>query len=110
MFNEPRQLIIVYKDELALNFMRKLIEINDDKDETIVGTRTRHPMDGDVRGLATKDGKLLCRELINYSTNGGYAAHGHSITAKCAGIFQNLYKNKYAMIEPNTSEKPAKNV
>ena len=63
------------------------------REETMVGTRTRHPMDGDVRGLATKDGKLLCRELINYSTNGGYAAHGHSITAKCAGIFQNLYKN-----------------
>ena len=41
MFNEPRQLIIVYKDELALNFMRKLIETNDDKDETIVGTRDK---------------------------------------------------------------------
>ncbi|MBO6134866.1 MAG: xanthine dehydrogenase molybdenum-binding subunit XdhA [Lachnospiraceae bacterium] len=63
------------------------------REDTMIGTRTRHPMDGDVRGLATKDGKLLCRELKNYSTNGGYAAHGHSITAKCAGIFQNLYKN-----------------
>ena len=63
------------------------------REETIVGTRTRHPMDGDVKGLCTKDGKLLTRELVNYSTNGGYAAHGHSITAKCAGIFQNLYKN-----------------
>ena len=71
------------------------IEIS--REETIVGTRTRHPMDGDVRGLATKDGKLLCRELVNYSTNGGYAAHGHSITAKCAGIFQNLYKNPYGV-------------
>lgn len=68
-----------------------ILEIS--REETIIGTRTRHPMDGDVRGLATKDGKLLCRELVNYSTNGGYAAHGHSITAKCAGIFQNLYKN-----------------
>ena len=63
------------------------------REETIIGTRTRHPMDGDVKGLCTKDGKLLTRELVNYSTNGGYAGHGHSITAKCAGIFQNLYKN-----------------
>ena len=68
-----------------------LLEVS--REETIIGTRTRHPMAGDVRGLCTKDGKLLCRELVNYSTNGGYAAHGHSITAKCAGIFQNLYKN-----------------
>ena len=72
-----------------------LLEIS--REETMIGTRTRHPMDGDVRGLATKDGKLLCRELKNYSTNGGYAGHGHSITAKCAGIFQNLYKNPYGV-------------
>ena len=26
------------------------------REETIIGTRTRHPMDGDVRGLITKDG------------------------------------------------------
>ena len=68
-----------------------LLEIS--REETIVGTRTRHRMDGDVKGLATKDGKLLCRKLTNYVANGGYASHGNSITAKCAGIFKNLYKN-----------------
>lgn len=69
-----------------------LLEVS--REETIVGTRTRHKMDGDVKGLATKDGKLLCRKLTNYVTNGGYASHGNSITAKCAGIFKNLYKNE----------------
>lgn len=64
------------------------------REETIVGTRTRHKMDGDVRGLMTKDGKLLCRELVDYVANGGYAGHGNSITAKCAGIFKNIYKDE----------------
>ena len=32
-----------------------LLEISGE--ETIVGTRTRHRMDGDVKGLATKDRK-----------------------------------------------------
>ena len=68
-----------------------ILEIS--REETIVGTRTRHRMDGDVKGVCTKDGKLLFRKLTNYVANGGYASHGNSITAKCAGIFKNLYKN-----------------
>lgn len=67
------------------------------REETIVGTRTRHPMDGDVRGLITKDGKYLARELKNYVQNGGYAGHGNSITAKCAGIFKNIYRDEYGV-------------
>ena len=36
---EKRKLIVVYKkkDELALNYLKKLVETNDDKDEKIVG-------------------------------------------------------------------------
>ena len=65
------------------------------REETIYGTRTRHKMEGEVRGLMTKDGKLLCRELVDYVSNGGYAGHGNSITAKCAGIFKNMYKDEF---------------
>lgn len=64
------------------------------REETIIGTRTRHPMDGDVRGLITKDGKYVARELVNYVQNGAYAGHGASITAKCTGIFKNIYKDE----------------
>ena len=39
MFNEKRSLVIVYKDELLLNQMRKLIETNDDTEDSIVGVR-----------------------------------------------------------------------
>jgi hypothetical protein len=41
MFNEPQKLIVVYKDELVLNQLKKLIDTNDDDVEngTIVGTK-----------------------------------------------------------------------
>ena len=39
-YNEPKTLIVVYKDELALNQIKKLVETNDDKNhDTVVGTK-----------------------------------------------------------------------
>ena len=73
-----------------------LLEIS--REETITSTRTRHKMDADVKGVCTKDGKLLFRSLTNYVNNGAYASHGNSITAKCSGIFKNLYKNPMGCI------------
>lgn len=44
-FSEPKTLIVVYKDELMVNQLKKLVETNDDLDEgSIVGVR-----DGSVR-------------------------------------------------------------
>ena len=39
MFYEPKTLIIVYKDEMLANQMKKLIETKDDTDGSITGTR-----------------------------------------------------------------------
>ncbi len=40
MYTEPQTLIVVYKDELLLNQLRKLVETNDDVEEkSVVGTR-----------------------------------------------------------------------
>ncbi len=48
MFGEPQTLIVVYKDELMLNQLKKLVETNDDNDEeNVIGTR-----DGSVRIVA----------------------------------------------------------
>ena len=49
MFNEKQKLIVVYKDELVLNQLKKLIDTNDDDAEngTIVGTE-----DGSVTVIA----------------------------------------------------------
>ena len=38
MFYEPKTLIIVYKDEMLANQMKKMIETKDDVEETIIGT------------------------------------------------------------------------
>lgn len=47
-FGEPKTIIVVYKDELLINHLKKLIETNDDiNDNNIIGTR-----DGSVRIVA----------------------------------------------------------
>ena len=38
MFTEPQTLIVVYKDEVVLNQLKKLVETKDDKEGEIVGT------------------------------------------------------------------------
>ncbi len=37
MFGKKRNLIVVYKDELILNQLRKLVESNDDQEDAVVG-------------------------------------------------------------------------
>lgn len=44
MFNETKSLIVVYKDEMLVNQVRKLVETKDDTEDAIVGTR-----DGSVK-------------------------------------------------------------
>lgn len=39
MFENKRNLIVVYKDELVFNLLRKLIQTNDDTSDGIVGTK-----------------------------------------------------------------------
>lgn len=38
-YNDPKTLIAVYKDELALNQIKKLVESNDDSADSITGTK-----------------------------------------------------------------------
>jgi hypothetical protein len=56
MYEEPQTLIVVYKDELALNELRKLVETNDDVLESsqIVGTK-----DGSVSIIAWTEKEWL---------------------------------------------------
>ena len=39
MFEKKKTLIVVYKDELLMNQLKKMVETHDDNDEGIVGTR-----------------------------------------------------------------------
>ena len=39
MFETKKTLIVVYKDELLMNQLKKMVETHDDNDESVVGTR-----------------------------------------------------------------------
>ena len=39
MFEIKKTLIVVYKDELLMNQLKKMIETHDDREDSVVGTR-----------------------------------------------------------------------
>ena len=39
MFETKKTLIVVYKDELLMNRLKKMVETRDDSEEDVVGTR-----------------------------------------------------------------------
>lgn len=65
------------------------------REETIQGTRTRHAIKADCKGIVTKDGRILTRKLDAYANNGAYASHGHAICANCGNVFKDLYRDEY---------------
>ncbi|MDO4265249.1 MAG: molybdopterin-dependent oxidoreductase [Eubacteriales bacterium] len=71
------------------------VKLEISREETISGTRTRHAIKGECKGIATRDGRLLARSLKAYANNGGYASHGHAICANCCTVFKDLYADAY---------------
>ena len=65
------------------------------REECISMTRTRHAAKGVVRGLATKDGKLLAREGDIYTNKGAYASHGHAVTGGMVTNFKDILHDEY---------------
>lgn len=51
------------------------------REECMLCTRNRHPMDLDVKLGVNNDGTLKARQMEVISLTGGYASHGHSIVA-----------------------------
>jgi len=51
------------------------------REECMLCTRNRHPMDLDVQLGVKSDGTLTARQMEVISLTGGYASHGHSIVA-----------------------------
>ena len=64
------------------------------REETISGTRTRHAIEGKCRGIVTRDGRILARQLEAFANNGAYASHGHAICANCGNVFKDLYRDR----------------
>ncbi|MGN0371346.1 MAG: xanthine dehydrogenase subunit XdhA [Enterocloster sp.] len=79
---------------LSISVGGRPVRLEISREETISGTRTRHAMKGKCRGLVTKDGRVLARQLEAYANNGGYASHGHAICANCGNVFKDLYRDR----------------
>lgn len=78
---------------LTMSVGGRPVRLEISREETISGTRTRHAIEGVCRGLVTKDGTVLARQLDAYANNGGYASHGHAICANCGNVFKDLYRD-----------------
>ena len=60
--------------------------------EEVFGTsRVRHPMHFKLRTAVESNGRLLARDMECLSINGGYASHGHAVTANAGAKFRQLY-------------------
>lgn len=72
------------------------------REETFIASRVRHAMEFSFRTGVKKDGTITARELKAVAINGGYASHGHSVTANCGSKFRQLYDQQAIKYEATT--------
>lgn len=68
-----------------------LIKLDIPREETFVCNRVRHSIRSHIISWVRPDGTYVARKLEAFSDQGAYASHGHSICAKGAGAFPQLY-------------------
>ena len=68
-----------------------LVKIDVPREETFVNNRVRHAIRNHIISWVRPDGTFAARKLEAFSDQGAYASHGHSICAKGAGAFPQLY-------------------
>ena len=76
---------------LSLQTGGHLVKIDVSREETFVCNRTRHSIRSHIISWVRPDGTYAARKLEAFSDQGAYASHGHSICAKGAGAFPQLY-------------------
>lgn len=67
------------------------VKVEMTREETFLCSRTRHAIAYHLRAGATKDGKLVARDMDAVSNQGGYASHGHGIVANGATAWRHMY-------------------
>lgn len=67
------------------------VQIDLDREETILNTRIRHPISVDIKCGVTHDGTLKALTLNVISNTGAYASHGHSIAKAAGGKLPPMY-------------------
>ena len=70
----------------------KTILLDISREETFQNTRSRHPIRFNCTAIVNPEtGRLLGRECIADSQQGGYASHGHAIVANAVTEFRQIY-------------------
>jgi len=67
------------------------VKIDVSREETFVSNRVRHAIRSHIISYVRPNGDIVARKLEAFSNQGAYASHGHSICAKGAGAFPQLY-------------------
>lgn len=76
---------------LCMQLNGHLVKLDVPREETFVSTRVRHAIKSHIISWVRLDGTFVARKLEAFSDQGAYASHGHSICAKGAGAFPQLY-------------------
>jgi xanthine dehydrogenase molybdenum-binding subunit len=72
------------------------------REETFIGTRTRHSMEYTLKYGVAKDGTLVARKGQILSVCGAYASRGHIIANKCANMMRIQYTQQAYDFEATT--------
>lgn len=76
---------------LSMQLGGHLIKLDIPREDTFVSNRVRHAIRSHIISWVRPDGTFAARKLEAFSDQGAYASHGHSIAAKGAGAFPQLY-------------------
>lgn len=69
----------------------RLVKLDVPREDTFVSNRVRHAIKYHIISWVRPDGTYVARKLECFSDQGAYASHGHSIAAKGAGAFPQMY-------------------
>lgn len=76
---------------LCMQLGGHLVKLDVPREDTFVSNRVRHAIRSHIISWVRPDGTYAARKLEAFSDQGAYASHGHSIAAKGAGAFSQLY-------------------
>ncbi len=76
---------------LCMQLGGHLVKIDIPREDTFVSNRVRHSIRSHIISWVRPDGTYAARKLEAFSDQGAYTSHGHSIAAKGAGAFPQLY-------------------
>ena len=80
----------------------RLVKLDVPRETTFVSNRVRHAIKFHIVSWVRRDGTYAARRLEMYSDQGAYASHGHSICAKGAGAFPQMYPCPNVKVEAYT--------